>query len=109
MLESGHFEYNNLMCRMISGYGPRAVVQGKLLSQSMSNIDEHFQFVGVLEKDGASASLESLGLAHAPVPKLNTSADVDEARALFEQLADKIAAHNQEDAALYEIILQRSS
>ena len=109
LLRSGEcHQLNNHMARVVSGHDPaEAVDDATLLEQALSNLEQHFAAVGVMEQMDRSMALmaERLQWAARPsLPRLN----VDPTPGTFHLDDDtraEILRLNAVDAMVYECVV----
>jgi len=96
---------NNLMVRIISGYGDRKTIDDTaVLDKAMANIDAHFEFVGLAECMSESVSILGRRLNwktvyQVPVLNVNPDAQLPE---VDEKTLAAVKKYNRLDIMLYE-------
>lgn len=99
-----HWEFQNFMCKIISGYGNKKVDDNDLYEKAIGNIDTFFSFVGIQEY----MDLSLLRLSHIFGKKISVNKNVNiGSYNIFDinrKTLNKILEQNQLDLKLYKNI-----
>ena len=105
MLHAGSsLEMNNLMVRIISGYGGTDITDDTALwDNAIANIERHFEFVGLTERMPESVNIlaQRLGWGRHRIPRLNITPSCPEIDAATRAT---IKEYNRLDLMLYEYV-----
>ena len=106
-METGDFQYNNLMCRMISGLGPSLSSDDELVSTALTNVKSSFAFVGFLEEEALAGRLSrhlSIHLGRNINVELPFVNSLEKTAYISDLDKGRVLRHNKADIELYECL-----
>ena len=105
--ELSHWEFNNFMCKVISGLGKTSATDDELFEAAKSAIDERFDFIGFQEYFPLSLKALSSHLGKPIKPASDINVGKYSLNAVGDRTLDTITSLNLADIRLYKYALEK--